>query len=613
MRPSSPYLTKSDFKTARDCPTKLFYKKAKYPSRLDDDPYLAFLADGGYMVETMARALFPGGRELSGWENPEEAARQARQAIEAGDGTFFEATILHGPFLARIDILRRSGNVLELIEVKSTSLDVTENPEAPFRGRRGGIDSGWRSYLEDVTFQVMVLRLAYPGFEVRPFLCVVDKSKQATEAATFDKFRLVPPPKGQPRWRAEFAYLGDMAVLRAEHLLAVVDVQAEVTELQDEVAQAAEEFAASLNGGPRKIAPVLGYHCKKCEYRLAQPSENDRSGFSECWGALGKVQPHVLDLYRADQLGGRSRDVPAEMAALGKADFASIPEEAFQGTVAERQRIQIESTASGREWVAPGLKEVLAGHPYPLHFIDFEGSRLALPYHTGMRPYEQVGFQWSCHTIRQPGGKIEHAEWLNDQDAFPNFAFARSLMKQVGSEGTIYIWSPYERTMLRDVLRQMEETGFEDPELAGWIEAFLDNDKGRVVDLCALARTSYLHPDMKGSVSIKSVFPAVWRINAEVRRLSCFRGLSHPTDPYKALPPLPVGDDEEVVREGTGAIRAYQDMMFGLARQDDKVRRAYRQLLLQYCKLDTAAMVAIWWHWTQPKPRKKGWFGLWGG
>jgi hypothetical protein len=46
------YLTKSDFKIARTCPTKLYYKKLRYPSLMDDNPYLEFLADGGYMVET---------------------------------------------------------------------------------------------------------------------------------------------------------------------------------------------------------------------------------------------------------------------------------------------------------------------------------------------------------------------------------------------------------------------------------------------------------------------------------------------------------------------------------------------------------------------------------
>jgi len=57
-------LTKGDFAVGRTCPTKLYYKKHSYPSLSDDDPYLEFLSDAGYMVERMARVLFPDGRDL---------------------------------------------------------------------------------------------------------------------------------------------------------------------------------------------------------------------------------------------------------------------------------------------------------------------------------------------------------------------------------------------------------------------------------------------------------------------------------------------------------------------------------------------------------------------
>ena len=51
------FLTKSDYKAGRQCPTKLYYKKHRYPSLKEDNPYLAFLADGGYMAEAMAKLM----------------------------------------------------------------------------------------------------------------------------------------------------------------------------------------------------------------------------------------------------------------------------------------------------------------------------------------------------------------------------------------------------------------------------------------------------------------------------------------------------------------------------------------------------------------------------
>jgi hypothetical protein len=65
------FLSKSDFIAARSCGSKLYYKKLRYPSFLDDDPYLEFLADGGYMVEKMAKLLFPDGKTLGHFDDPE--------------------------------------------------------------------------------------------------------------------------------------------------------------------------------------------------------------------------------------------------------------------------------------------------------------------------------------------------------------------------------------------------------------------------------------------------------------------------------------------------------------------------------------------------------------
>ena len=98
-------LSKSDFKTARDCPAKLYYKKKRYPSTNDDNPYLSFLADGGYMVEAMAKLLFSGGVEMESWHKPVEAFEDAAERVLGGDCTLFEPTILHNHFLARVDIL----------------------------------------------------------------------------------------------------------------------------------------------------------------------------------------------------------------------------------------------------------------------------------------------------------------------------------------------------------------------------------------------------------------------------------------------------------------------------------------------------------------------------
>ncbi len=55
-------------------------------------------------------------------------------------------------------------------------------------------------------------------------------------------------------------------------------------------------------------------------------------------------------------------------------------------------------------------------------------------------------------------------------------------------------------------------------------------------------------------------------------------------------------------RRSTGTIRAYEAMMYGLERDDPETRSRWRDLLRQYCRLDTLAMVWIWRHWHTVRP-----------
>jgi len=76
-------------------------------------------------------------------------------------------------------------------------------------------------------------------------------------------------------------------------------------------------------------------------------------------------------------------------------------------------------------------------------------------------------------------------------------------------------------------------------------------------------------------------------------------------NPYDTLPALPFGnpdedeETEQVVTEGAGAMWAYQEMLYGVSRHNEVLKEQWRRLLLQYCQLDTAAMVMVWLHWTK--------------
>ena len=74
------YLTKSRFKLALDCPTKLFYtRKDEYENLSETDSFLQGLAQGGFQVEELARMYFPEGIAILGedWNYSALAERTA--------------------------------------------------------------------------------------------------------------------------------------------------------------------------------------------------------------------------------------------------------------------------------------------------------------------------------------------------------------------------------------------------------------------------------------------------------------------------------------------------------------------------------------------------------
>lgn len=617
------FLSKTDFKVARTCATKLYYKKLKYPSMLREDEYLQFLADGGYMVETIAKLCQADGIEIGFDDGPEISAERTMAALNGAERvTLFEATLISGGRIARIDILKKNAGIFELIEVKAKSVD-TSQAECPFRGKKGRISPKWAPYLEDVAFQFSVLRELFPDAGIIPYLCLTDKSKTTSIDQIFAKFDLVRPKGNDNEFcRPLVSYVGDVSELRKDPFLSVINVASEVNELLPEVEKHSGIFVESLANGLKKIDVPINVDCRKCEYRFvpgwdAKRTDWKNEGFRECWGPLADVDPSLLDYYHVTAIE-RSRHVINPLIARGRVKLSDVEEvdlvktDGTVGLINERQRIQREYTLVNREYFAANLKRQLDELRYPLHFIDFETSRVAVPYHAGMRPYEQVAFQWSCHTIRQPNAQPEHSEWINVVDAFPNFQFAEALMETLGTEGSFLIWSMHENSVLNDIRHQMDKYDYSNPSLNDWLCTIVKFDghaSSYMVDMCDIAKRCYFHPKMKGRLSLKFVLPAVWETDESLHREFAQyyrREGGQLVDPYETLPRLPFGnpeseDDEtdEAVTEGTGAMRAYQEMLYGLHRNDEATKEKWRRLLLQYCELDTAAMVMVWRHWNQ--------------
>lgn len=639
------YLTKSRFKVAVECPRKLFYagKKDTYQDAMAEDSFLEMLADGGYQVGALAKLRYPEGIEIH--ETDHAAAEASTTKHLACDRVvLFEAAIRVGNFFIRIDVLVKDGNRFELIEVKAKSYN-SEKPE--LFGARGGIRSDMLPYFQDAAFQSWVLRQAFPGAVIKTFLVMPDKAQVAPITRINQMFRILPD-----RHVETTIPPGVDGKALAEDLLAKVDVTPSVAEILASplafpggplpFADAANLWASQY-ANDQQVAPPIGSHCGSCQFD-APTDGNLASGFRECWKeALGWSDADfaagtVLDLYNCRKKQSLIDQGVFKLSQVQKDDLGDFDEEPGPDGLSIKQRqwmqvsgLHVEDRDRGYYLDTTLVRNMMAEWHFPLHFIDFETAAVALPFHAGMRPYQSVAFQFSHH-VMDANGQIRHVgQFLcAEPGVFPNYDFGRALMRELdGDDGTVFMWSHHENTILNAIARQLIED--ENPpddreELLHFLRSLTKGGDRAMVDLCDLAAKAYFHPDTQGSSSIKKVLPAILKgsevlkdryskpiygapdgmpsLNFASKEGFAWIDVSADgtvSDPYGKLKDvakemLPAGVDERagddsIIAEGGAAATAYSRLQF--EQMDAQTRDRIKSALLRYCELDTLAMAMV--------------------
>ena len=660
------YFTKSLFTLALECPTKLYYqKKSEYPSTKQENEFLNALAEGGFQVGALARSYYPDGHHIKTLV-PEEAIRQTSDLLQKENVTIFEAAIKFDNFFIRADIIRKSGKQIQVFEVKSKSYYPDQDN---LLTKSNYIDSKWLPYLYDVAFQTWVIENAFPHLEVEPYLMLADKSARTSVDGLNQKFRIVRDnarSKIRKSGDVSLEGLGNPILIRvpAREYVEMIwtgrdrELGEEDTESQLSFVERAREYAGYFLRDER-YPIAIGKKCRDCEFNVKHDvlEPGQKSGFRECWKtALGWSDKHfekplVFDLWdfrQSQECLDRGiyfmEDIPVEDFLM---EINREGQLEYKSWRAERQDLQIQKMCheqDGKENVKPELFTKIEKWNFPLHFIDFETSMVTIPFSKGRRPYEQIAFQFSCHTVREDG-RIEHDEWIEKKlGKFPNFDFIVELKRILNNDsGTILRYSHYENTVLRQIQNQLIEAiesqsdGLPEnaEELIRWIDTvtewkeYIEIDgkvreikragERNMADMWDLVRRYYYHPKMGGSNSIKAVLPAVlassdflknkyskpyssknysdmiwWQLN----------DVGLPKDPYQLLPPLfediealkgELFLESDTISEGGSAMVAYAKMQFTEMSKEE--REAIIKGLLKYCELDTLAMVMIWEHW----------------
>ena len=640
------YLTKSRFKLALECPSKLYYsaKPSEYHDSMAENAFMASLAEGGYQVGEFAKQRYPNGIEIEVYDHA-KVVQQTMQLLQQHQVVLFEPAIQVGNFFIRIDILIKNGNHFELIEVKAKSYD-SRAPD--IESKRGDISSGMLPYLQDVAFQKWVLQQAFPLADIATFLMMPDKA----QALEVDGINQIFKINGRNDIQVNNPKLLNLQSL-AEKLLTKVSVDKYVEEIlasplkysggEGFVADIANQFAEAYQTD-KKIPAVIGTQCGGCQFKTSL-DDTLKSGFHECWQeALGwKPQDFdtgtVLDIWNFRKKQQLIDQGIYKIAQVQRHDVGDFESEAGVDGLSRMQRqwLQIngipESNNLGHYYFDRALAGVtMSKWVYPYHFIDFETSAVALPFHAGMKPYEQVAFQFSHH-VMESDGSVKHAgEFLCvEPGVFPNYAFARALKAQLDQDnGTVFMWSHHENTILSTILAQLSY--YSNPpsdadELIAFIKTVIKSGEREMVDLCAFAEKAFFHPETKGSNSIKKVLPAMLKVSQKLIEIysqpvygkpDCipslnfsshegFTWLTHNAngaliDPYeklkayaKALLPDDVNTDASVIAEGGAAATAYARLQFESL--DLKTRERIKSALLRYCELDTLAMLMIVQGW----------------
>lgn len=319
--------------------------------------------------------------------------------------------------------------------------------------------------------------------------------------------------------------------LEVQKLFKAVDITADVREMQPNIVSEIADMRAMLD---EEIPTIdIGPQCDK-------PYTCDFHG--HCWQHVPEDSVFNLRERGVDKFALYNKGIVRQ---------ADIPLDILNA----KQRHQVEATLKQCDSLDKAeVRRFLGELWHPLCYLDFETVFPAVPPFDGLRPYQQMPFQYSLHIQAGPGTELEHHEFLAQPDIDPRAELTESLLGLIPEGACLIAWNQkFEKGILRGLAEHFPDRA---ERIARLLESFRDPMS------LFQSRSVYLW-QQKGSYSIKAVLPHL------VPELS-YDGLE--------------------VADGDMAMGAYRAMA---AAGDPQELARIRQALLEYCSLDTMAMVRI--------------------
>ncbi|MFZ3053341.1 MAG: DUF2779 domain-containing protein [Sulfuricurvum sp.] len=322
-------------------------------------------------------------------------------------------------------------------------------------------------------------------------------------------------------------------------LFTIADVSGAVDALMGGVPAKLAEFEAHLSDRDNEPAIEIGKHCKN-------PYECDAMHY--CW----KVQRSIPDysVFNIFNLGSKNQ---LELYNQGIVRIEEIPD-SYKMTPIQQQKV--DNWKAKRTYIDhDAINEFLSTLTYPIYHLDFETFQQAVPQWIGISPYQQIPFQYSLH-IEYADGTLEHREFLAPSGVDPRYALAQQLIHDIPDNVTVLA---YNMVFEKGVI---EKLAISFPNLSERLKNIIPNIRDLMVPF---QKGHYVTPSMNGSYSIKYVLPAL---------------VPEMAQGYKEL---------DGVQNGGEAMNAYAKLAMMESQEQERIRHA----LLEYCKLDTLAMVRV--------------------
>lgn len=315
-------------------------------------------------------------------------------------------------------------------------------------------------------------------------------------------------------------------------LLVIVDVTEKVIEMKADVGAQIDEALSFLQSSEIDE--------ERCDCRFKGNTDRHCSAFQHLNPDVPSHSAYLLPRISAAKLKKLDEEGRLGISDVVESDLTALQIPVWQALVSG------EAVINQSE-----IDKFLAQLKWPLWFYDYETFGSAIPIADGHRPHQQMPVQFSAHRLDE-SGETEHFEFLSTAPGEQE-ELVTVLREVVGLEGSLVSWNmTYEKacnTRMSELLPQHAE--------------FLAGLNERTVDLMDVFKKGWVEPAFEGSTSIKKVLPAI------------VSELAYP---------------EDAVHDGTGAILAWKEMV---ETEDDQRRNDLQTQLLNYCKLDTLAMVEI--------------------